>query len=116
MNAAAADLNQFATKTDKLQESINKDTDTQQDPAYKNAKDPHKLGTDGMEDTSGYDAIKEKATAYDKALKDAKALMVKPDATQEDVNSALKNLDDARKALEGCKTCLLYTSPSPRDS
>ena len=104
MNDAAADLNQFATKTDKLQESINKDTDTQKDPAYKNAKDPHKLDTHGMEDTSGYDAIKEKATAYDNALKAAKALMIKPDATQEDVNAALKTLDEARKALEGYKT------------
>ena len=104
MNAAAADLNQFATKTDKLLESINKDTDTQKDPAYKNAKEPHKLGTDGLEDTSGYDAIKEKAKAYDDALKDAKALMVKPDATQEDVNAALKKLDDARTALDTYKT------------
>ena len=104
MNDAADQLKQFATKTDKLQESINKDTDTQKDPAYKNAKDPHKLGTDGMEDTSGYAAIKEKATAYDNALKAAKELMVKPDATQEDVNTALKNLDDARKALNDYKT------------
>ncbi|MFU0516437.1 peptidase, partial [Gardnerella vaginalis] len=104
MNDAADQLKQFATKTDKLQESINKDTDTQKDPAYKNAKDPHKLDTHGMEDTSGYDAIKEKATAYDNALKAAKELMVKPDATQEEVNSALKTLDEARKALEGYKT------------
>ena len=104
MNDAADQLKQFATKTDKLQESINKDTDTQKDPAYKNARDPHKLDTDGKEDTSGYDAIKEKAKAYDDALKDAKALMIKPDATQEDVNAALKKLDDARKALEVYKT------------
>ncbi|MFP1699260.1 peptidase [Gardnerella vaginalis] len=104
MNDAADQLKQFATKTDKLQESINKDTDTQKDPAYKNARDPHKLGADGLEDTSGYDAIKQKAKAYDDALKDAKALMIKPDATQEDVNAALKKLDEARTALEGYKT------------
>ena len=104
MNDAADQLKQFATKTDKLQESINKDTDTQKDPAYKNARDPHKLGADGLEDTSGYDAIKQKAKAYDDALKDAKALMIKPDATQEDVNAALKKLDDARKALDDYKT------------
>ncbi|KXA18221.1 hypothetical protein HMPREF3208_01383, partial [Gardnerella vaginalis] len=104
MNDAADQLKQFATKTDKLQESINKDTDTQKDPAYKNAKDPHKLGADGLEDTSGYAAIKEKATAYVNALKDAKALMVKPDATQENVNAALKKLDEARTALNAYKT------------
>ena len=104
MNDAIADLNKFATKTDKLLESINKDTDTQHDPAYKNAKDPHKLGTDGKEDTSGYDAIKEKATAYDNALKAAKELLKKPDATQKEVNDALKKLDDARTALDAYKT------------
>ncbi|MFU0560418.1 peptidase [Gardnerella vaginalis] len=104
MNDAADQLKQFATKTDKLQESINKDTDTQKDPAYKNARDPHKLGADGLEDTSGYAAIKEKAKAYDNALKAAKELMVKPDATQEEVNGALKTLDEARKALDAYKT------------
>ena len=104
MNDAADQLKQFATKTDKLQESINKDTDTQKDPAYKNARDPHKLDTDGKEDTSGYEDIKKKAKAYDNALKAAKELMVKPDATQEEVNGALKTLDDARKALDAYKT------------
>ena len=44
LNDAAKKLDEFATKTDKLQESVNKDTDTQKDPAYKNTKDPHKLG------------------------------------------------------------------------
>ncbi|RFT35629.1 hypothetical protein CG399_08865, partial [Bifidobacteriaceae bacterium NR015] len=60
LNKAVADLNKFATKTDKLQESINKDTDTQKDSAYKNTKDPHKLGDNGQEDTSGYETIKQK--------------------------------------------------------
>ncbi|NSX28922.1 FIVAR domain-containing protein [Gardnerella vaginalis] len=104
MNDAAKGLDKFATKTDKLQESINKDTDTQHDPAYKNAKDPHKLGTDGNEDTSGYEDIKKKATDYDEALADAKKLLTDPTATQAQVDVALKKLDEKRKALETYKT------------
>ena len=104
LNKAVADLNKFATKTDKLQESINKDTDTQHDPAYKNTKDPHKLGDNGQEDTSGYEDIRKKATAYDKALSDAKKLLTDPTATQAKVDEALKKLDDARDALKAQDT------------
>ncbi|WP_419773228.1 hypothetical protein [Gardnerella vaginalis] len=104
LNDAAKKLDEFATKTDKLQESINKDTDTQKDPAYKNAKDPHKLGTDGLEDTSGYEDIKKKAKDYDDALTEAKKLLTDPAATQDQVDAALKKLDEKRKALETYKT------------
>ena len=100
LNDAAKKLDEFATKTDKLQESINKDTDTQHDPAYKNTKDPHKLGTDGNEDTSGYADIEKKAKDYDDALTEAKKLLTDPTATQAKVDEALKKLDDARKALK----------------
>ncbi|MFU0571039.1 peptidase, partial [Gardnerella vaginalis] len=100
LNKAVADLNKFATKTDKLQESINKDTDTQHDPAYKNTKDPHKLGDNGQEDTSGYADIEKKAKDYDDALTEAKKLLTDPTATQAKVDEALKKLDDARKALK----------------
>ena len=106
MNKAAADLNQFATKTDKLQESINKDTDTQKDPAYKNTTNPayKKANDPTADDTDKNGKASAAKTAYDNALKAAKALMVKPDATQEDVNAALKKLDDARTALNAYKT------------
>ena len=103
-NNARKALNQFATKTDKLQESINKDTDTQKDPAYKNTKNPHKLGTDGNEDTSGYEDIKKKATAYDDALTEAKKLLTDPTATQDQVDAALKKLDEKRDALKAQDT------------
>ena len=104
LNDAAKKLDEFATKTDKLQESINKDTDTQKDPAYKNTKDPHKLGDNGQEDTSGYEEIKKKAKDYDDALTEAKKLLTDPTATQAKVDEALKKLDDARKALKGQDT------------
>ncbi|RFD76901.1 peptidase [Gardnerella vaginalis] len=104
LNKAVADLNKFATKTDKLQESINKDTDTQHDPAYKNTKDPHKLGTDGNEDTSGYADIEKKAKDYDDALTEAKKLLTDPTATQAQVDAALKKLDEKRDALKAQDT------------
>ena len=106
MNAAAADLNQFATKTDKLQESINKDTDTQKDPAYKNTTNPayKKKDDPTADDTDKNGKASAAKTAYDNALKAAKVLMIKPDATQEEVNTALKTLDEARTALNAYKT------------
>ncbi|MFP1691640.1 peptidase [Gardnerella vaginalis] len=106
MNDAADQLKQFATKTDKLQESINKDTDTQKDPVYKNTTNPayKKANDPTADDTDKNGKASAAKTAYDNALKAAKELMVKPDATQEEVNSALKTLDDARKALDAYKT------------
>ena len=106
MNAAAAELNKFATKTDKLLESINKDTDTQHDPAYKNTKDPayKKVNEPTVDDTKKNSEATAAKKAYDDALKTAKELMVKPDATQKEVNDALKKLDAARTALDAYKT------------
>ena len=104
LNDAAKKLDEFATKTDKLQESINRDTDTQKDPAYKNTKDPHKLGDNGQEDTSGYEAIKQKAKDYDDALADAKKLLTDPTATQAQVDEALKKLNEKRDALKAQDT------------
>ncbi|EPI42926.1 hypothetical protein HMPREF1584_00744, partial [Gardnerella vaginalis JCP8481A] len=104
MNDAAAELNKFATKTDKLLESINKDTDTQHDPAYKNSQNPHKLGADGQEDKTGYEAIRQKAKDYDDALADAKKLLTDPTATQAQVDAALKKLNEKRDALKAQDT------------
>ena len=104
LNEAVKGLDKFATKTDKLQESVNKDTDTQKDPAYKNTKDPHKLGDNGQEDTSGYETIKQKAKDYDDALTEAKKLLTDPTATQAQVDAALKKLDEKREALKAQDT------------
>ena len=104
LNAAVKGLDKFKTKTDKLLESINKDTDTQKDPAYKNTKDPHKLGDNGQEDTSGYETIKQKAKDYDDALTEAKKLLTNPTATQAQVDAALKKLDEKREALKAQDT------------
>ena len=106
MNDAADQLKQFATKTDKLQESIDKDADTQKDPAYKNTTNPSYKKTDDptADDTEKNGKASAAKTAYDNALKAAKALMVKPDATQKEINDAKTALDNARKALDDYKT------------
>ena len=106
MNDAADQLKQFATKTDKLQESIDKDADTQKDPAYKNTTNPSYKKTDDptADDTEKNGKASAAKTAYDNALKAAKALMVKPDATQKEINDAKTVLDNARKALDDYKT------------
>lgn len=104
MNDAAAELNKFATKTDKLLESINKDTDTQKDPAYKNATSPAYKNTDGNDDTEKNGKATAAKAAYDTALDAAKKVMLKPDATQKEVNDAKTALDNARKELDKYKT------------
>ena len=106
MNDAADQLKQFATKTDKLQESIDKDADTQKDPAYKNTTNPSykKTNDPTADDTEKNGKASAAKTAYDNALKAAKALMVKPDATQKEINDAKTALDNARKALDDYKT------------
>ena len=106
MNDAAKELNKFATKTDKLLESINKDTDTQKDPAYKNTKDPayKKANEPTVDDTEKNGKASAAKKAYDEALKAAKELLKNPAATQKEVNDALKKLDAARTALDAYKT------------
>ena len=104
-NKAREGLNAFATKTDELIESINKDSDTHPSPAFKNAAIPVFQKADG----SGADDEKnaQARQAYDKyaeALNIAKEILAKVGVTQEEVNKAKKDLDDARKELDKYKT------------
>ena len=100
MNDASAQLNQFATKTDKLQESINKDSDTRQTPGYKNASVHNYLSADGNADSAKNTAARKAANEYGEALNKAKDLLKKSSATQEEVDAALKTLDEKRNALD----------------
>ncbi|MFU0538637.1 peptidase [Gardnerella vaginalis] len=105
MNDAIADLNKFATKTDDLLKSVNEHDNTKQTPAYKNTEKPDYKGKDGTTADADKNAKASKARDdYDKALDAAKKLLKKPDATQKEVNDALKKLDDARTALDAYKT------------
>ena len=104
MNAAAAELNKFATKTDALLKSVNEDDATKQTPAYKNASVPDFKNDDGTENATKKEAAKKAVDDYGKALNEAKELLKNPAATQKEVNDALKKLDEARKALDAYNT------------
>ncbi|MFU0565010.1 peptidase [Gardnerella pickettii] len=104
MNAAAAELNKFATKTDELLKSVNEHDNTQQTPAFKNANQPAFKQADGTDDTAKNTAAKAAVDDYGAALNKAKELLKNPAATQKEVNDALKKLDDARKELDKYNT------------
>ncbi|EIK87103.1 ebhA protein [Gardnerella vaginalis 6119V5] len=105
MNAAAAELNKFATKTDELIKSINEDATTHPSPAFKNASQHKYQKPDGSgPDDDKNNAAKAAAEAYGKALNEAKDLLNNPNATQKDINDAKDKLDKARKALDAYNT------------
>lgn len=104
MNAAAAELNKFATKTDELLKSVNEDAATHQNPAFKNASHPDYKNESGQADTDKNGKASKAVDDYGKALNEAKELLKNPAATQKDVNDALKKLDDARKELDKYNT------------
>ncbi len=95
----------YNTDTQKLRDSVNKDDRTKAGVGYKNSADPNKIFTSGAdsgkEDPSTYDQSKALAKKYDEALATAKVVLNKSDATQAEVNAALKALEDARKDVEG---------------
>lgn len=104
-NKAREGLNAFATKTDELIESINKDSDTHPSPAFKNAAERvfQKADGSGADDEKNAQA-KQTYDKYAEALNIAKEILAKVGVTQEEVNKAKKDLDDARKELDKYKT------------
>ncbi len=104
-NKAREGLNAFATKTDELIKSINKDSDTHPSPAFKNASRPvfQKADSSGADDEKNAQA-KQAYDKYAEALNIAKEILAKVGVTQEEVNKAKKDLDDARKELDKYKT------------
>lgn len=104
MNAAADELNKFATKTDELLKSVNEHDNTQQTPAFKNANHPDFKQADGTDDAAKNTAAKAAVDAYGDSLNKAKELLKKPDATQKEINDAKADLDNARKALDAYNT------------
>ncbi|MEO9129487.1 FIVAR domain-containing protein [Gardnerella vaginalis] len=105
MNAAADELNKFATKTDELLKSVNEHDNTQQTPAFKNANHPDFKQADGTTaDKTKNDNATAAANAYGAALNAAKDLLKNPAATQKQVNEALKTLNEKRAALDAYKT------------
>lgn len=122
-------LDTYKTDTTKLKESVKKhgSTDgpaaiegTVTSDAYRNASDPHFMKADAtdptklVEDTTKNEAAKKAKADYDKALVEAQDLLNKADPknntpldaqpTQQQINDALKKLDEKRQALEAYKT------------
>ena len=105
MNDAAKALDKFATKTDKLIESINKDSDTHPSPAFKNASERVFQKADGSgADEEKNNAAKAAADAYGLALNTAKEKLNDPNATQKDIDDAKAALDKARTELDKYNT------------
>ncbi|MFU0469550.1 peptidase [Gardnerella vaginalis] len=105
LNDAVKGLDKFKTQTDELIKSVNEDAATHQNPAFKNASHPDYKQTDGTTaDTTKNDAAKKAVDEYGEALNKAKELLKKPDATQKEVDAALKTLNEKRAALDAYNT------------
>ena len=104
LEAARAALSAYATKKDDLRKSVDADADTKQLPQYKNTDSPVFKNDSGDADGTKNGKASAAKTAYDQALTDAKNVLAKQDATQVEVDTALKKLDDARKALDAYNT------------
>ena len=131
LDNARKELDKYNTDTTKLEKSVadhGKDAEganpavegTKDSDAYRNASDPHFMKADPndatklVEDTQKNDEAKKAKANYDKALAKAQELLNKADPksktpldaqpTQQEVNDALKKLDDARTALDAYKT------------
>lgn len=104
-NKAREGLNAFATKSDALLDSVNEHSRTEQTPAYKNASHPTYQKADGSGvDTDKNNAAKAAADTYGQALNEARELLKDPTATQDQIDTAKKKLNDARQALDAYKT------------
>ena len=104
LEAARAALSAYATKKDDLRKSVDADADTKQLSQYKNTDSPVFKNDSGDVDGSKNTQASAAKTAYDQALDDAKNVLSKQDATQLEVDAALKKLDAARKALDAYNT------------
>ncbi len=130
LNEKREALKTYNTTVDKLQASVDKNgkdasgteqavEGTKDSDAYRNASDPHFLKADTtdptklVEDTDRNNNAKKAKAAYDKALAEAQELLAKHDdaktpldarPTQEQIDAALKTLDEKRQALDAYKT------------
>ena len=104
LDAARAALSAYATKKDDLRKSVDADADTKQLPQYKNTDSPVFKNNSGDADGAKNTQASAAKTAYDQALNSAKDVLAKQDATQVEVDAALKKLDEARKALDAYNT------------
>ena len=126
LDKARTELDKYNTDTTKLAESVKKhgtkadvpspEEGTLTSDAYRNASDPHFMKEEGgklVPDKDKNDQAAAAKKAYDEALTKAQELLKKHDdkdtpqdaqPTQQEIDSALKDLDDARTKLGTYKT------------
>ena len=102
-NATKAEVQEAQAKVDAVKKALEKAAEL-----LKDLVDKTKLTTEATteaEETKGspayYNAEEAKKAAYDKVLEEAKKVLVKANATQTEVNVALKALEEAKAALNG---------------
>ena len=105
-NATKAEAQEAQAKVDAVKKALEKAAEL-----LKDLVDKTKLTTEATteaEETKGspayYNADEAKKAAYDKALEEAKKVLVKANATQTEVDAALKALEEAKAALNGQPT------------
>ncbi|EPI45903.1 FIVAR domain-containing protein, partial [Gardnerella vaginalis] len=95
LDAARKELDKYSTNKDKLNAAI-------AEHGKVNTGDPTKTGDDKLKtaDPTYQNSTKEEREAYDKAVKKANDLSKDPNASQKEVNDAIKKLKEAKAALD----------------
>ncbi|RTE47619.1 hypothetical protein DDD64_08585 [Actinotignum sanguinis] len=79
---------------------VNEDATFKATPQYRNTSNPVFLNEDGTPNTDKNDKAAAAKQAYDQAVLDAQSTIMNPVATQDEVDAALKTLNDARTEVE----------------
>lgn len=99
LDAAREKLNDFTTNKDELSAAIATDGKV-------NTGDADKTGDDKLKtaDPTYQNSTKEERDAYDKAVAEAQTIVANPNASQKEVNEAIKKLKDAKSKLDAKAT------------
>ncbi len=95
LDAARNKLNEFTTNKDELSAAIAKDGKVNTGEAGKTGDEKLKTA-----DPTYQNSTKEERDAYDKAVAEAQKVVADPNASQKEVNEAIKKLKDAKDALD----------------
>ena len=99
LDAAREKLNDFTTNKDELSAAIAKDGKVNTGEAGKTGDEKLKTA-----DPTYQNSTKEERDAYDKAVAEAKKVVADPNASQKEVNEAIKKLKDAKSKLDAKAT------------
>ncbi|MFU0662959.1 peptidase [Gardnerella vaginalis] len=99
LDAAREKLNEFSTNKDELSAAIAKDGKVNTGEAGKTGDEKLKTA-----DPTYQNSTKEERDAYDKAVAEAQKVVADPNASQKEVNEAIKKLKDAKSKLDAKAT------------